>query len=341
MGYIYMIQNKINGHVYIGQTKQKPEVRWKQHIKVAFSDAPSFKIQKYALQQAIEKYGVDNFDFIVLEEVDNNLLNQREQYWISTYNSYYNGYNETLGGDAVQKYEYEPIYQDYLQTHSLELTAEHFSCSRDTVRAAILSLDKTPQQLFKENHYGRKYDYKQIAFKYKELGSIKETAAFFGCDTKVVSEACKENGVRTATGGQKTQEIFGKPVNQIDINTLSIIKTFPSANNAAETVFNDKSKSRNILACCYHRQKTAYGYGWSFVGEQIQEDIKINKKKKSVVQKNKITGEIINIYSSGIEAARAIGKDESAASVILKVCRNPKLKTAYGYIWEYGDTNGA
>ena len=42
---------------------------------------------------------------------------------------------------------------------------------------------------------------------------------------------------------------------QIDLGTLSIIQSFPSASNAAIKVFNDKRKSGNILACCEHRQK--------------------------------------------------------------------------------------
>ena len=35
-----------------------------------------------------------------IEEVPDSLLNEREKYWIKFYNSYYSGYNSTLGGDG-------------------------------------------------------------------------------------------------------------------------------------------------------------------------------------------------------------------------------------------------
>lgn len=337
MGYIYMIQNKINKKSYVGQTAQKPERRWKQHIQIALSDSPKLKCHQHAIHKAIKKYGLDNFEFTVLEEVDKNALNQREIYWIEKEDSYYHGYNETLGGEAVQKYDYDIIYQDYLTTYNLGETAINCSCSRDTVRTAVLIHGDTPKRVYKDydhTHY-RKYSYEEIAEKYKEFGTIKETAEFYGCDKKVVSKACRENGVQITPSGEKTREILGKPVKQIDLKSLSVIQVFPSASNAAQVVFNDREKSRNILACCEHRQKTAYGYGWSYVDEPIQSSIRVNDKKRSVVQKDAKTNAIVHIYESGIDAARAIGKGESAASVILKVCRNPKLKTAYGYKWEY------
>ena len=49
--------------------------------------------------RAFRKYGLDNFIFEVIEECDKNRLNEREIYWINYYNSYYDGYNETLGGE--------------------------------------------------------------------------------------------------------------------------------------------------------------------------------------------------------------------------------------------------
>ena len=33
MGFIYLITNKINNHVYIGQTKRNIEQRWKEHLR--------------------------------------------------------------------------------------------------------------------------------------------------------------------------------------------------------------------------------------------------------------------------------------------------------------------
>ena len=339
MGYIYMIQNKINKKAYVGQTRQKPQDRWKDHINIAKSNSSESKRRSYAIHRAIRKYGVENFDFCILEEVDNYLLDQREIYWIQEKDSYHNGYNETLGGAGAQKYEYSSIYEDYLKTHNLQATAIHFDCSRNTVRAAILSKDTTSKDINDFAPSRRKYDYYKLAKKYQELGGLQQVADYFRCDVKVVREACVENNIDIMSSGKITREILGKPVQQIDLGTLSVIQSFPSASNAAIKIFNDKSKSTNILACCKHKQKTAYGYGWVYEGDKIPQNLTINEKYKTVIQKDKDSKEILNIFVSGAEAARSIGRGDSAASVILKVCRNPQLKTAYGYIWEYGDRN--
>lgn len=55
---------------------------------------------------------------------------------------------------------------------------------------------------------------------------------------------------------------LGKKVNQIDIQTGKIIKTFDSIAEAA-SIFSD-SKSYNISKVCNDTQKTAYGYKWEY-----------------------------------------------------------------------------
>lgn len=101
---IYKITNKISRHAYIGQSVDIEE-RFKQHIKRAYD---SEKEHNKALYVAIRLYGLDNFTFEVLEEIINiEDLNAREVYWIAHYNTYYNGYNETLGGDGVKGYDGE------------------------------------------------------------------------------------------------------------------------------------------------------------------------------------------------------------------------------------------
>ena len=57
---VYIHRNKINGKVYIGITKQKPENRWR--------NGKGYK-QNIKFYRAIEKYGWNNFEHIVL--VDN------------------------------------------------------------------------------------------------------------------------------------------------------------------------------------------------------------------------------------------------------------------------------
>ena len=81
MGYIYKIQNLINGHIYIGQTQKHYTKRFQQHK--ANYDKPYFS--HLAIYKAFSKYGLENFLFEPIEEVENELLDEREIFWISHY----------------------------------------------------------------------------------------------------------------------------------------------------------------------------------------------------------------------------------------------------------------
>lgn len=78
---IYIIKNKINEKVYIGQSKQLNE-RYAGHLNRIKKGTHHNDI----LQESFYKYGFDNFEFSILEEVlDESLLNEREKYWIDFY----------------------------------------------------------------------------------------------------------------------------------------------------------------------------------------------------------------------------------------------------------------
>jgi len=90
---IYLITNLINQKKYVGITKKTIEERWQDHIKTAKK-----RRKKYAVHNAILKYGLENFSIVLLEENDNV---EREMFWIEQHDSYNNGYNLTKGGDGT------------------------------------------------------------------------------------------------------------------------------------------------------------------------------------------------------------------------------------------------
>lgn len=94
---IYKIENKISKKCYIGLSINI-EKRIKDHFSKAF-----IKDKEYnkSLYRAIRKYGKENFNSTILEECLQEELFEKEIYYINKYNSYYNGYNETLGGEGV------------------------------------------------------------------------------------------------------------------------------------------------------------------------------------------------------------------------------------------------
>lgn len=137
MGIIYKISNDINDKVYIGQTTNLLKKRWYDHC---YSANHPRQDNDNVLYRAMRKYGVNHFSISVIEEVENNLLNEREIYWISQYNSYNpNGYNSTLGGDGHTQYDHSEILNYYLTVarHNATKTAEHFECSIQTVSKIV------------------------------------------------------------------------------------------------------------------------------------------------------------------------------------------------------------
>jgi group I intron endonuclease len=97
MRLIYKATNRLNGKVYVGQTKSTLPKRKSEHKSAA-------RKSDYAFHRALRKYGFENFDWEVLTEVGDLEVNQREQELIKLHGAFGpNGYNTTEGGDA--KYE--------------------------------------------------------------------------------------------------------------------------------------------------------------------------------------------------------------------------------------------
>ena len=142
MGYIYQIINKINNKRYIGQTVKPVEKRFAQH-KNNYTK-PYFS--QLALYKAFNKYGIENFIFESIEEVDNEHLDEREKYWIKYYNSYYDGYNSTIGGRLVQLYDWDidQIIDLYMQLRSARKVAAYLNCDHSTIDN-ILNSNKIPR----------------------------------------------------------------------------------------------------------------------------------------------------------------------------------------------------
>ena len=91
---IYVHINKINDKKYIGQTKQDPKKRWLYGN--GYKDNEHF-------WNAIQKYGWDNFDHVILiENLSLEEANNLEEKLIITFKTYLReyGYNIQLGGNV-------------------------------------------------------------------------------------------------------------------------------------------------------------------------------------------------------------------------------------------------
>jgi len=93
MGYIYLTMNTLNDKIYIGRHNSKDS---------------SYLGSGTYFRNAVKKYGRENFRKVILESNinDNDLINEREMYWINFFNSTNRviGYNITKGGGGVLGY---------------------------------------------------------------------------------------------------------------------------------------------------------------------------------------------------------------------------------------------
>lgn len=90
---IYKITRLKTGEIYIGKSTNVKD-RWLQHIKTACGCGT---IAHSILHTTMEKDGIDNFTFELIEEVNKSQLTEREKYWINFYKAKDYGLNEKNG----------------------------------------------------------------------------------------------------------------------------------------------------------------------------------------------------------------------------------------------------
>lgn len=83
------------------------------------------------------------------------------------------------------------------------------------------------------------------------------------------------------TNKHNSNHSTGKKVNQIDIETNEIIKTFDSLAEAAKIFGKDNAMC--IIKVCQHKKKTAYGYKWEYFDKYIE----IINKNENIINKHR------------------------------------------------------
>lgn len=97
---IYSIHNTTNGKRYIGQSKDVMKRR-----VVHFSALKKGNHPNHHLQRSFNKYGKEFFEWSILEETPENMLDIRESAWIGYYQSNDSifGYNKDSGGKSNKR----------------------------------------------------------------------------------------------------------------------------------------------------------------------------------------------------------------------------------------------
>ena len=90
---IYKITRLKTGEVYIGKSVDTKR-RWVEHCKTVYGAGT---IAHSILHTTMQKDGIENFTFELVEEVPKEKLTEREKYWINFYSSREYGLNERNG----------------------------------------------------------------------------------------------------------------------------------------------------------------------------------------------------------------------------------------------------
>lgn len=276
MGYIYKITNLVNNKAYIGQTIDPVQKRWKEHIYAAYREKDD---NRYYLHRAISKYGVDNFNFEIIEEVPNEQLDEREIYYIAKWHTYRydelgnQSYNLTRGGQGNWKFETEALIKAFYDNNEhLINTCKDIGCSEPTLIKALKTLG-----LYGKGAYAAIY---QIDLKDGHIIKEYESEAA-ACEEHQLARNtlwCALNGEQKTANGYawsyvdryndfKLEEHIDNKIRKIYCPELNI--TFDSVKAAGKWIYeNNYSSSKYTDANICRAGKTgikAYGFHWQYV----------------------------------------------------------------------------
>lgn len=154
MIYIYILRNKINNKLYIGQTNNLKK-RAREH-----KAKDRLKTKKTHLYFAINKYGFNNFEMISIEEWDDpKEADESEEFWIQFFQTRNKGigYNISEGGKVnrgfkhtekfkINKSKQMKIYFQNNRPHNAKLSKNIISQIRDLFLTGNISYRKLSKQ---------------------------------------------------------------------------------------------------------------------------------------------------------------------------------------------------
>lgn len=265
---IYKITNLVNGKSYIGQSKHILR-RWTQHRYDS-------KNEQLPLYRAIQKYGIENFSFEILEECKVEELQKLEDYYINKYNTYIpKGYNynkpETHFTNVLIPDKYLYI-KELLKDTNISMTeiGKEVGLSLQQIRRINNGISWRQDN---ENYPLRKtynsYDSSLIIPLLKKGLTIKEIANKLNTTEGTIQGFMQSNNIHTSDFRKRITS--NKRTLQLDKNN-TIINEFNTIKEAAEYLCKEVNCSLNTALCGIKRnldKNNLYkNFYWKRVGEE-------------------------------------------------------------------------
>lgn len=187
---IYIIKNKVNEKVYIGQTVQDMNERFRQHLKPS-----TFKKRgTYKIYNAMSKYGKENFYIELVEnEIPSEIIDDKEIFYINKFNSYLNGYNSTNGGDSktiCKVNDLESLKEMFSKGMSYQEIANKFGVSKATIQRTLHSIGIRKNRIVT----------KEFLMEHKDTMTNIQIANKFNVSPATVSREFKRFGISRGKG---------------------------------------------------------------------------------------------------------------------------------------------
>lgn len=302
--------------MYIGQTIHSIETRFLNHKNAS-------KVEDTKFYRAIKKYGFENFYIELIEEIPEEMLDEREIYWIKEFDSYTNGYNSTLGGGGYREIDYEKIYDLWKCGKAVAEIAKETNHARDAISRILKNCFDVGDLEIKKRGQEIKYalSNEELLTLWREGLTPNQIVSRFGGTLDTTKKRLISLGL---TEEEFKQRIAG---NQRNLSLVEINNLWEEGFSMAEICRRTGSNFQTIK-----KQLLELGYGPEDFDKRKRQTC--NQNRRAVVQLDKDSN-YIGTYSSAKEAERSTG---AAASAINACCHHkPKYKTAKGFVWVFLD----
>lgn len=275
---IYRIENLINHKSYIGQSVDIYE-RWVEH-KWALNNKQH---NNQHLVRSWHKYGANNFKFTIIDRCDENELNDREVYWVDYYDAYYNGYNQTKGGDGCLGKVWTEEEREKISRSVLQVNFD------GEIIARFINIDDAEKQTGVDHRQIWNCANKHCSY-YKRNGKLYEHISKTAGGYIWVYEDNFET-----FNLQDYVDIRNKPVRQYDLH-WNLIKCWPSAECTKQYGYSHNT----IIDVCKGKFMQANGYIWTYDNIDLGQYIEWYKDHFDVqyIGQYTLDGELIKVWNT-------------------------------------------
>ena len=160
---VYKITNTVTGDFYIGSSKNV-KLRWANHkCQSKWNEHPN-----NPMYIDMRKYGLDNFDFQILAEVEESFLKEAEQKFIELLKPAYN--NRNAKGLDIERYKktHKESQKEYQKTEKCKEAQKEYQKSDKCKKSHKKSCNKYQNQLCFYN--GETLTLRALSIRFRRMG---------------------------------------------------------------------------------------------------------------------------------------------------------------------------